>query len=120
VKTFGLVFTGIILALIVTAQTTGQKTSVAGKWHFVFQTEDGERTADPTFEQDGEKVGGKWGNAAVKGTFTQGKLDLAFPYDSDEAGPGTLKIKGEVKEDTLAGRWEFQQYSGTFTATRTR
>ena|ERR1700728_4414284 len=95
-----------------------QAQAVAGKWHFVLQTEGGDRTANPNFQQEGEQVTGKWGDADVKGTFSGGKLDLAFPYNSDEAGPGTLKIKGELKGDTLTGTWEFQEYSGSFKATR--
>lgn len=95
-----------------------QAETVAGKWHFVLQTEGGERTADPNFQQDGEQVTGKWGDADVKGTFGGGKLDLSFVYTSDEAGPGTLKIKGDLKGDTLTGIWEFQEYSGSFKATR--
>ncbi|HTU45961.1 MAG TPA: hypothetical protein VMF91_12910 [Bryobacteraceae bacterium] len=95
-----------------------QAQSVAGKWHFVLQTEGGERTADPNFQQDGDQITGKWGDAEVKGTFSGSKLDLAFPYNSDEAGPGTLKIKGELKGETLTGTWEFQEYTGSFKATR--
>jgi hypothetical protein len=92
--------------------------SVEGKWHFVLDTEGGDRTVEPNFVQEGEKVTGKWDAADVKGTFRDGKLDLAFPLNSEEAGPGTLKIRGELKGDTLTGRWEFQDYSGTFKATR--
>jgi hypothetical protein len=95
-----------------------QNQTVSGKWHFVLQTEGGERTANPDFQLDGDQVTGKWDNADVKGTFKDGKLDLAFPYNSDEAGPGALKIRGELKGDTLTGTWEFQEYSGSFKATR--
>ena len=100
-------------------RSRAQEQTVTGKWHFVFQTEGGDRTFDPTFQQGDEQVTGKWGDADVKGTFNGGKLDLAFPYNSDEAGKGTLKIKGELKGDTLTGTWEFQEYSGSFKATRT-
>ena len=93
--------------------------SVAGKWHFVLNTEGGDREFDPVFQQDGDKVTGKWGDGDVKGTFADGKLDLAFPVTSDEAGPGTLKIKGQLADDKLAGYWAFNEYSGTFKATRT-
>lgn len=95
-----------------------QSHTVAGKWHFVFQTEGGERTANPNFQLDGDQVSGKWDDADVKGTFKDGKLDLSFPYNSDEGGPGTLKIKGELKDDTLTGTWGFQDYTGSFKATR--
>jgi hypothetical protein len=100
------------------SMSRAQTQTVAGKWHFVLQTEGGERTAEPNFQQDGEQITGKWGNADVKGTFAGSKLDLAFSYNSDESGPGTLKIKGELKGDTLTGSWEFQEYSGSFKAMR--
>jgi len=95
-----------------------QAQQITGKWHFVFKTEGGDRTSNPNFDQHEDQVSGKWDDADVKGTFKDGKLDLAFPYNSDEAGPGTLKIKGELKGDTLTGTWEFQDYTGSFKATR--
>lgn len=99
-------------------QAKAQSTDISGSWHFVIQTEGGERTADPKFQLEGQNVTGKWDKADVKGTFINGVLDLAFPYTSEEAGPGTLKIKGEVKDGTLTGTWQFQEYTGTFKATR--
>jgi hypothetical protein len=63
-------------------------------------------------------VTGKWDKSDVKGTFTDGKLNLEFPINSEEAGPGTLKIKGDLANDALTGTWEFQEYNGTFKATR--
>jgi len=103
------------------AKSADNPPTIAGKWHFVLDTEGGDRTADPVFQQDGEQVAGKWGNSDVKGTFTGGKLlSLEFPLNSEEAGPGTLKIKGELAEDGIAGNWSFNDYSGTFKATRVK
>jgi hypothetical protein len=107
-----------LLLIVCAPLIRAQAQTVTGKWHFVFQTEDGERTFDPDFQQQDEQVTGKWGKSDVKGTFAGGKLDLAFPYNSDEVGPGTLKIKGELKGETLTGTWGFQEYSGNFKATR--
>ena len=104
-----------------TAKSADNPATVAGKWHFVLDTEGGDRTFDPVFQQDGEQVTGKWGNGDVKGTFTEGKLlNLEFPVNSEEAGPGTLKIKGELADDALSGNWSFNDYSGTFKATRVK
>lgn len=91
---------------------------VSGKWHFIFDTEGGDRTFEADFKTDGKVVTGTWGGKPeVKGTFQDGKLELEFPTVSDEAGPGTLKITGKLA-DALTGTWSFQSYAGTFKATR--
>ena len=92
--------------------------NVSGKWHFVLDTEGGDRIVEPTFQQDGENVTGKWDKNDVKGTFIDGKLNLDFHLDSDEAGPGTMKIVAVLANDALTGDWSFEQYSGKFKATR--
>ena len=94
------------------------KADISGKWHFVLQTEGGDREKEATFQQAGNKVTGKWDDADVQGTFDDGKLDLEFPVTTEEVGKGTLILKGQAAEDSLTGTWEFQSYSGTFKATR--
>ncbi|MGI9072868.1 MAG: hypothetical protein ACR2JB_16515 [Bryobacteraceae bacterium] len=94
------------------------KADISGKWHFVLQTEGGDREKEATFQQTGNKVTGKWDDADVQGTLDDGKLDLEFPMTTEEVGKGTLKLKGQAAEDSLTGTWEFQSYSGTFKATR--
>ncbi len=101
------------------------KPTVTGKWHFVFDTQGGDREFNAAFEQTGDNVGGKWGlsetqpGANVKGTFTDGQLLLEFPVVSDEAGPGSLKIKGHLGDDgAMTGDWTFGEYAGSFKATR--
>ena len=92
---------------------------ISGKWHFVYQTDAGEREKSADFKLDGDQVTGKYGGADVKGTFKDGDIDLAFPYDSEEAGmQATLKMKGKLKEGKLVGNWQFADYDGTFVATR--
>ena len=101
--------------------------TIAGKWHFVLDTEGGDRTSDSIFELSGDKVTGKWSVTDAKkdgdpvaGTFSGKQLTLEFPIVSDEAGPGTLKLKGKLADDgTLSGDWYFGDYTGTFKATRT-
>ena len=92
--------------------------TLAGKWHFVLNTEGGDRDVDAHFEQDGQNVTGKFGKDDVKGTFDDGKLKLEFAMNSDEVGPGTMKITGGLANDALTGNWDFQTYSGTYKATR--
>jgi hypothetical protein len=100
-----------------TAQTTP---TVAGKWHFVLSTEGGDRIIETVFQQDGDQVTGKWGKDDVKGTFTDGKLNLEFSINPEEASPGTLKIKGALADDALSGDWSFDNYAGAFKATRVK
>jgi len=103
-------------------QSTGMQkpaVTVAGKWHFVLDTQGGDRIVEAHFEQNGKNVTGNFGKDDVKGTFADGKLNLDFPVNSEEAGPGTLKLTGELAADTMTGKWEFQEYGGTFKATRT-
>jgi hypothetical protein len=102
------------------AKTTQAAPSVAGKWHFILSTEGGDRILDPVFQQDGDQVTGKWGNSDVKGTFREGKLNLEFPITSEEAGSGTLKIKGTLADDALSGDWSFNDYGGSFKAPRVK
>ena len=113
------VIVAVMACLVLQARhMANSKTDISGKWHFVLQTEGGERYRDANFQQDGKKISGKWADADVLGTFDDGKLDLEFPIKSEEAGEGTLKLKGELIEDSLSGTWEFQVYSGSFKATR--
>jgi hypothetical protein len=92
---------------------------LAGKWHFVLDTEGGDREIDANFLVDGEKVTGKWAGTDVAGTFKDGKLDLAFPMHSDEAGlDATIKIAGKMDADGMTGTWQFSEYNGTFKAAK--
>lgn len=102
------------------AQAQSDAGSVAGAWHFVLDTEGGPRDLDATFQVDGDKVSGKWSGQDVKGTFAAGKLSLEFPFNSDEAGAGTMKIEGKLDRDAITGNWSFQTYDGSFKATRTK
>src|SRR5260370_41079181 len=87
--------------------TAAPKLDVSGKWHFVLQTEGGEREREATFQKDGQKGTGKWADADVQGTFDEGKLYLEFPMTSEEAGKGTIKIKGHLASDSFTRTWEY-------------
>jgi hypothetical protein len=102
------------------ALTSQGAANISGKWRFVPQTEDGERIIEPTFQQDGETITGKWRDSDVKGTLSNGRLDLEFPINSEEAGPGILKLKGALAGVSLSGDWTFLEYKGTFRAPRVR
>ncbi len=93
---------------------------VAGTWMFVMETPGGERRAHVVMQLEGETVTGTWDAQELKGTFKDGRLELAFPFTSAEAElRTTLRVSGTLKEDTLVGTWSFGEYAGTFTATRT-
>jgi hypothetical protein len=102
------------------SQPAAETADISGKWHFVYNTDGGDREANAVFKLDGNQVSGKWESGTdVKGTYKDGDLDLAFPYNSEEAGmTATLKMKGKLKDGKLVGNWEFADYSGTFTGTR--
>ncbi len=100
------------------AQTGSKTPDISGKWQFAFQTDGGPRTNEAELKQDGKEITGTWNKTVpVKGTLSEGKLDLEFPITSEEAGEGTLRIIGRLT-DVLTGSWSFQSYSGTFKATR--
>jgi hypothetical protein len=118
------VFTLLVGAALIVPFNAAKGTNTAptlnGKWHFVLDTEGGDREVDAVLQADGEQVTGKFGQADVKGTFTEGKLDLEFAMNSEEVGPGTMKIKGELAEEALTGNWSFNEYAGTFKASKVK
>lgn len=91
---------------------------ISGKWAFVLDTEGGPREAPAEFSIDGATVGGTWGAQPAKGSFENGELKLEFDFDSDEVGKGVMKIDGKLENEDLTRNWKFQEYSGTFKATR--
>src|SRR4051812_13332031 len=94
--------TFLVFGCAVLAQTA---TDLTGVWTFVMDTEGGERRAEPTFQVNGTAVTGKWDSADVKGTFENGKLELAFPMTSSEGGiSATLKISGKMEGAAITGR----------------
>lgn len=112
-------FVVFLLAVVALPLALAQNdNTIVGKWAFVLETSGGDRNIDAEFELDGTQVKGKWGEAPVKGTFTDGKLELNFPFNSSEAGAGEIKISGALENGSLKGTWAFQEYNGTFTAKR--
>lgn len=109
-----------LAALLLSLRTVSAADPITGKWTFVFDTDGGPREFTADLKLDGDKVSGKFADKAdVKGTFKDEKIDLAFPFQSDEANmTDTLKITGKLEKDALAGDWVFSQYSGTYKARR--
>jgi len=109
-----------LAAVLFTLKTVSASDPITGKWTFVFDTEGGPREFAADLKLDGDKVSGKFAEKAdVKGTFKDQKIDLAFPFQSDEANmTDTLTITGKLEKYGLAGDWAFSQWSGTYKARR--
>jgi hypothetical protein len=113
-------FLMVSLAVLVIALPLHAAAEVTGSWQFVMNTQGGDRTARATFKVDGKTVSGTWETTKVEGTFADGVLELSFPFNSPEAGAGTLGVKAKLVNDELIGDWTFQSYGGTLKATRVK
>jgi hypothetical protein len=107
-----------LACMVLMVATLAAADDIGGSWHFVLQTDGGEREVDASLKVDGGQVTGKFADADVKGTSKDGAIELAFPFNSSEAGQGTMSIKGALVSGALSGAWEFAGYSGTFNAKR--
>lgn len=125
-KTF-LAVLAIMAFLWTPVSRTAEPDTVTGKWHFVLDTQGGDREFDSILDQKDDKVTGKWAVSAsnagdpVAGTFTDKQLTIAGNIHTEDAGDGALNVKGKLADDgTLSGDWTFGDYSGTFKATRVK
>ena len=93
---------------------------IDGKWHFVFDTQGGDREFEAEFSVDADgKVTGTWNNKPATGTYKDGHLLMAFDTYSEEANEtAQLQLDGKIDDSsTLTGNWAFSSYDGTFKAT---
>jgi hypothetical protein len=111
----------LLLTLVFQPVSLFSAQDLAGKWHFVLDTEGGDREVDANFQLNGQNVSGTWDKTPVSGTFSDGQLDLSFAITAHETGEqGTLKLTGKLHDDQLTGNWHFSEYQGTFKATRSK
>ena len=96
-----------------------QDKRINGKWHFVFDTQGGDREFDAEFAVDADgNVTGTWEKTPATGTYKDGHLVMAFDTHSEEANEtATLHLDGKLDDsDNITGNWTFSSYDGTFKA----
>ena len=96
-----------------------QDKRIDGKWHFVFDTQGGDREFEAEFAVDADgKVTGTWNNKPATGTYKDGHLQMAFDTYSEEANEtAQLQLDGKIDDTAaLTGTWAFSSYDGTFKA----
>ena len=102
------------------AKPASQDKRINGKWHFVFDTQGGDRefNADFTVDADGN-VTGTWEKAPASGTYKDSHLLMVFDVTSEEANEtAPLHLDGKLDDsETITGTWAFSSYDGTFKAT---
>jgi len=96
------------------------ESKINGKWHFVFDTQGGDREFNAEFTVDADgNVSGAWEKSPATGTYKDGHLLMAFDTYSEEASEtATLHLDGKFDDtNTLTGNWTFSSYEGAFKAT---
>ena len=117
--------TALATVLLLTATLSAQTFDVTGEWVFDVQTDGGSGQPTLIFQQDGEKLTGKYkgqlGEADLTGTVS-GKA-LKFSFSGNAQGTAfTVTYEGEIESNSaikgtvdLAG-----MASGTFTGKRVK
>ncbi|MBV8069382.1 MAG: hypothetical protein JO270_05715 [Acidobacteriaceae bacterium] len=108
----------LFLCLGLMSHARDSNADMVGTWHFVLDTEGGDRSLDLVFKQNGDKLTTTAKDGEHQVNYADGKFNVEFPMSSEEAGDGTLKLKGQLAGGTLTGEWQFQEYSGVFKATK--
>ena len=96
---------------------------INGKWHFVFDTQGGDREFNAEFSVDADgNVTGTWEKAPATGTYKDGHLLMVFDITSEEANEtAPLHLDGKLDDsETITGTWQFSSYDGTFKATHSK
>ncbi len=91
-----------------------------GTWILRFGGELAEQKAEMTLTVTGQEVTGKLtSGGAVKGAFANGLVQLSFPFHAREMDvKAEMTITGRLDGDRIEGDFEFDAYTGSFTATR--
>jgi len=110
------------VGLLVPAHLGAQATNVTGEWTFTVQTDQGGGTPIITFQQDGEKLTGKYagqlGNADLTGTLKGNAIHFTFTLDV-QGQQAPVTYDGTVEKNTMKGKLDIGgMVNGTFTATK--
>ena len=110
------------IALLVPAHLLAQATDVTGEWLFTVETDQGGGTPVITFQQDGEKLTGKYagqlGNADLTGTVKGNAIHFTFTLDV-QGQQAPVTYDGTVDKNTMKGKLDIAgMVNGTFTATK--
>ena len=104
------------------APVMGQAANITGEWAFTVTTDQGGGTPTITFQQDGEKLTGKYtgqlGAADLTGTIKGN--DVKFTFTIDVQGQNApVSYAGTVEKNTMKGTLDIGgMVNGTFTATK--
>ena len=111
-----------IVGLLASARIVGQGVNITGDWVFTVQTDQGGGTPTISFQQDGEKLAGKYngqlGTADLRGTIKGNDVNFAFTIDM-QGQQAPVSYKGTVEKNTMKGTLDIGgMATGTFTAAK--
>ncbi len=103
------------LALLVIVQASGAA-DISGAWALTLDTPGGLRESTMELTVNGKDVTAKMGETTLKGTFVDGKLELAGKMYAAEVGyEADFTLKGTLEGEELKGDATFDIYEMTFT-----
>ena len=111
---------------VATAQSDkpAAKTDLTGKWQFTVTTDNGTGSPTVTLKQSGDTLTGHYssqvlGEADLKGTVKDGKIDFAFKAEVQGTALNVTYTGTVVSTDSLKGSLSLGELgNGTFTAKR--
>jgi hypothetical protein len=112
----------VLIGWFAASQAGAQGTNVTGAWAFNVQTDQGGGTPTITFQQDGEKLTGKYegqlGASELTGAVKGDAITFTFTIDV-QGQQAPVTYKGTVEKTSMKGSMDIAgMVNGTFTATR--
>src|ERR1051325_9836735 len=102
-----------------TAAAKAKADPISGEWDVTFHVRDQSTAATFTLKLDGTKVTGKvfsehTGPGTLRGSWTDGKLDLTAEFQKHES----IKATGALKDDKLAGEFQTEGFTEKWEASK--